>query len=492
MVRMIVSSSISGLRKTALEGAAVVGFAALVLLGGGAGALAQPSAQPRVPASNAEVKLSFAPVVARSASAVVNVYALKTAQQRVNPIFDDPFFRRFFGAPGGPGLQAPERVQRSLGSGVIVDTSGLVVTNYHVIEGADEIRIALNDKREFEAEVLLRDQRTDLAILRIKREGKEAFSSIELGNSDELAVGDLVLAIGDPFGVGQTVTQGIVSALARTQVGVSDYQFFIQTDAAINPGNSGGALVDMAGHLVGINSAIYSRSGGSIGIGFAIPVNMVRVVIEQARNGSKSVRRPWLGAALQRVTPDIAEGLGLPRPTGVLVQKVVPDSPAAKAGLKVGDLIIAVEGQGIDDPESLNYRFATRPIGGKAALAVNRAGKDVSAVVVLEGAPENVPREEVKVRARSPFAGATVVNLSPAVAEELKLDTTATGVVVYGVDDNSPAAVSGFRPGDVIVEVNGEKVARTWDLEQLVRTPLRGWRVTVARDGRTITALLPG
>lgn len=492
MVRMIASSSISGLRKTALEGAVVVGFAALVLLGGGAGALAQPSAPPRVPASNAEVKLSFAPVVARSASAVVNVYALKTAQQRVNPIFDDPFFRRFFGPPGGPGLQAPERVQRSLGSGVIVDTSGLVVTNYHVIEGADEIRIALNDKREFEAEVLLRDQRTDLAILRIKREGKEAFSSIELGNSDELAVGDLVLAIGDPFGVGQTVTQGIVSALARTQVGVSDYQFFIQTDAAINPGNSGGALVDMAGHLVGINSAIYSRSGGSIGIGFAIPVNMVRVVIEQARSGSKSVRRPWLGAALQRVTPDIAEGLGLPRPTGVLVQKVVPDSPAAKAGLKVGDLIIAVEGQGIDDPESLNYRFATRPIGGKAALAVNRAGKDVSAVVVLEGAPENVPREEVKVRARSPFAGATVVNLSPAVAEELKLDTTATGVVVYGVDDNSPAAVSGFRPGDVIVEVNGEKVARTRDLEQLVRTPLRGWRVTVARDGRTITALLPG
>ncbi|MFG1375872.1 DegQ family serine endoprotease [Xanthobacter autotrophicus] len=455
-------------------------------------AQAQPQIQPQVPASAAEVKLSFAPVVARTAPAVVNVYAQKTAQQRANPIFDDPFFRRFFGGQGGPGLRAPERVQRSLGSGVIVDPSGIVVTNFHVIEGADEIRIALNDRREYEAEVLLRDQRTDLAVLRIKSEAKETFASIELGNSDELAVGDLALAIGDPFGVGQTVTQGIISALARTQVGISDYQFFIQTDAAINPGNSGGALVDMAGRMVGINSAIYSRSGGSIGIGFAIPVNMVRVVVEQAKSGSKAVRRPWLGAKLQRVTPDIAESLGLPRPTGVLVQDVVTQSPAAKAGLKVGDLIVAVEGQAIDDPESLNYRFATRPIGGKAALAVNRGGKEVSLVVVLEGAPETVPRDEVVVRARSPFAGATVVNLSPAVAEELKVDANATGVVIYDVDDNSPAAAAGLKPGDVVMEVNGEKIGRTRDLEQLVRTPLRAWRVTVGRGGRTITALLPG
>ncbi|MFG1243752.1 DegQ family serine endoprotease [Xanthobacter sp. V7C-4] len=453
---------------------------------------AQAQIQPQVPASAAEVKLSFAPIVARTAPAVVNVYAQKAAQQRANPIFDDPFFRRFFGGQGGPGLRAPERVQRSLGSGVVVDPSGIVVTNFHVIEGADEIRIALNDRREYEAEVLLRDQRTDLAVLRIKTEAKETFASIELGNSDELAVGDLALAIGDPFGVGQTVTQGIISALARTQVGISDYQFFIQTDAAINPGNSGGALVDMAGRLVGINSAIYSRSGGSIGIGFAIPVNMVRVVVEQAKGGSKSVRRPWLGAKLQRVTPDIAESLGLPRPTGVLVQHVVAHSPAAKAGLRLGDLIVAVEGQPIDDPESLNYRFATRPIGGKAALAVNRGGKEVSLVVVLEGAPETVPRDELVVRARSPFTGATVVNLSPAVAEELKVDANATGVVIYDVDDNSPAAAAGFKPGDVLVEVNGEKVARTRDLEQMVRTPLRAWRVTVGRAGRTITALLPG
>ncbi|WP_454916923.1 Do family serine endopeptidase [Xanthobacter sediminis] len=466
---------------------------ALAAAAGIAVAPAGAQAQPKVPTTQAEVKLSFAPIVARTAPGVVNVYAQKTIQQRVNPLFDDPFFRRFFGGPGGaPGLGAPERMQRSLGSGVVVDPSGLVVTNYHVIEGADEIRIALNDRREYEAQVLLRDQRTDLAILRIKTEGKETFASLDLGNSDELAVGDLVLAIGDPFGVGQTVTQGIVSAVARTQVGVSDYQFFIQTDAAINPGNSGGALVDMAGHLVGINTAIYSRSGGSIGIGFAIPVNMVRVVLDQAKTGGKSVRRPWLGAKLQRVTPDIADSLGLPRPTGALVQEVAPASPAAKAGLKVGDLVVSVEGQGIDDPESLNYRLATRPIGSRAALGLNRGGRVESVVVVLESAPETPPREEIQLRARSPFGGATVVNLSPAVAEEMRVDGPAAGVVVADIADGTPAAAAGFKPGDVILEVNGQKIGRTRDLDTLTQTPMRAWRITVIRGGRAISALLPG
>jgi Do/DeqQ family serine protease len=461
---------------------------ALALAAGTAGAQ-QP--QPRVPTSRAEVALSFAPVVAKSAPAVVNVYAL-TEQRARNPLFDDPFFRRFFGNRGAPGLGSPERMQRSLGSGVIVDPSGLVVTNYHVIEQADEIRIALNDRREYEAEILLRDQRTDLAVLRIEREGKETFPVIELGNSDEVAVGDLALAIGDPFGVGQTVTQGIISALARTQAGISDYQFFIQTDAAINPGNSGGALVDMAGRLIGINTAIYSRSGGSHGIGFAIPVNMARVVIEQAKSGGKAVRRPWLGASLQRVTAELAEGLGLQRPSGVLITSVVEGSPAAKAGLRSGDLIVAVEGQAVDDPQSLNYRLATRPIGGKAAFAVSRSGKDIALVVVLEGAPETVPREEIVLKARSPFAGARVVNLSPAVAEELRVDPNATGVVIYDVDDTSAAAAAGFKAGDVILEVNGQKVLRTRDLDIAIRTPQRAWRVVVVRGGRAISAVLPG
>ena len=216
----------------------------------------------------------LAPVVKRATPAVVNVYAARTVENR-NPLFDDPFFRRFFGAAGNVPR---EQMQRSLGSGVIVDAGGLIITNNHVIEGATEVKVSLADKREFEAEIVLKDPRTDLAVLRIK-EPKERFPAIEFGNSDEVQVGDVVLAIGNPFGVGQTVTHGIVSALARTQVGITDYQFFIQTDAAINPGNSGGALVDLSGRLVGINTAIFSRSGGSQGIGFAIPANMVRVVV---------------------------------------------------------------------------------------------------------------------------------------------------------------------------------------------------------------------
>ncbi len=460
---------------------------------GGASAVAQ------VPPSAAAITLSFAPVVARTASAVVNVYALKTAQQRTNPFMDDPFFRRFFGGgapggpggPGGPGLGAPERMQRALGSGVIVDGSGIVVTNHHVIEGADQIRIALNDKREFDAEVMLSDPRTDLAVLRIKGDGAK-FAFLDIGNSDSLAVGDLVLAIGDPFGVGQTVTQGIVSALARTQVGVSDYQFFIQTDAAINPGNSGGALVDMAGRLVGINTAIYSRSGGSHGIGFAIPSNMVSVVVATAKAGGKTVRRPWMGAKLQRVTPEIAESLGLARPTGVLVQSVVPDGPVGKAGMKTGDLIIAVDGQGIDDPETLVYRFGTRPIGGKAVVTVSRQGREQQLTVALEAPPETVPRQEVVIASRTPFAGIRVLNVSPAVADELRLDVDEGVVVVAGVAERSPADVAGFRPGDVILEVNGVRIERTGDLVTATRNPARSWRVTVARGGRTITTVLGG
>ncbi len=292
----------------------------------------------RVPASAAELRLSYAPIVQRVQPAVVNVYAAKVVQNR-NPLLDDPMFRRFFGVPG----QQPEQMQRSLGSGVMVDPSGLVVTNNHVIEGADQVKISLSDKREFEAEIVLKDSRTDLAVLRLK-DAKEKFPTLDFANSDELLVGDVVLAIGNPFGVGQTVTHGIISALARTQVGITDYQFFIQTDAAINPGNSGGALVDMTGKLAGVNTAIFSRSGGSQGIGFAIPANMVRVVVASAKSGGKAVKRPWLGARLQTVTPEIAETLGLRIPSGALVVNVVANSPAARAGLKLSDLIVAIDG----------------------------------------------------------------------------------------------------------------------------------------------------
>jgi Do/DeqQ family serine protease len=438
-----------------------------------------------VPSSPAQITLSYAPVVKRVAPAVVNVYAAKVVESR-NPLLDDPIFRRFFGTPGGPR----EQIQRSLGSGVMVDPAGLIVTNNHVIEGADQVKVSLADKREFEAEIVLKDARSDLAVLRIG-DKKERFPAIDLGDSDALQVGDVVLAIGNPFGVGQTVTHGIVSAVARTQVGITDYQFFIQTDAAINPGNSGGALIDITGRLIGINTAIFSRSGGSQGIGFAIPVNMVRGVIASAQGGSTVVRRPWLGAKLQAVTPEIAEGLGLKRPSGALVASVTPKSPAARAGLKTGDLIVAVDGQPVDDPNAFDYRFATKPLSGKAQLGVVRANHDVQVAVALETAPETA-RDELVVRARSPLLGATVANLSPALAEELRLDSTLEGVAVLSLEGGSVAQSLGFQKGDVVLAVNNEKIATTADLQKVLAQQSRLWRITILRGGQQISVVLGG
>ncbi|PAY05158.1 serine protease [Bradyrhizobium sp. UFLA03-84] len=440
----------------------------------------------RVPSSQAELQLSYAPIVQRVQPAVVNVYAAKTVQNR-NPFLDDPIFRRFFGVPG----QQPEQMQRSLGSGVMVDGSGLVVTNNHVIEGADQVKVSLSDKREFEAEIVLKDSRTDLAVLRLKGTNKEKFTTLDFANSDQLQVGDVVLAIGNPFGVGQTVTHGIISALARTQVGITDYQFFIQTDAAINPGNSGGALVDMTGRLAGINTAIFSRSGGSQGIGFAIPANMVRVVVASAKSGGKAVKRPWLGARLQAVTPEIAETLGLKLPTGALVANVAPNSPAAKAGLKLSDLIVGIDGQAIDDPNAFDYRFATRPLGGNAEIEVQRAGKPVKLTVPLETAPDT-NRDEIVLTARSPFQGARVANISPALADELHLDAGAEGVVVTELADDGTAANVGFQKGDIILAVNNEKIVRTSDLDKVSKAGSRIWRITLVRGGQQINVTLGG
>src|SRR5215831_5442445 len=434
--------------------------------------------QRQVPTSAGQLELSFAPVVKRVAPAVVNVYAARIVANN-NPFLADPFFRQFFGAV------PREQVERALGSGVILDSAGLIVTNYHVIEGASQVKVALADKREFEADIVLKDQRSDLAVLRIK-DAKERFSTLEFADSDELQVGDLVLAIGDPFGVGQTVTHGIVSAVARTQVGISDYQFFIQTDAAINPGNSGGALVDMTGRLVGINSAIYSRSGGSQGIGFAIPANMAQVVVASARGGSAAVKRPWLGARLQEVTPEIADSLGIRRPSGALVANVATGGPAARAGIKTGDVIVSIDGTVVDDPNSFDYRFATKPLGGNAQVALLRQGRSMVLPITLQGLPDT-PRQEVQIKTRSPFSGATVANLSPALAEELRLDVQAQGVVIVSVADGSTAQSIGFRKGDIVVSVNNQKIERSADLDRVTRAGGRQWRVTINRSGQQIS-----
>jgi Do/DeqQ family serine protease len=444
------------------------------------------SVQKVAPQSPAQVRLSFAPVVKKAAPAVVNVYASRVETMPRNPLFDDPIFRRFFGGGGGED----QRVQKALGSGVLVDPSGLVVTNYHVIEGMTEVKVALADKREFEAEIALRDPRMDLAVLRLKGGGN--FPVLELGDSDALEVGDFVIAIGDPFGVGQTVTQGIVSALARTQIGINDYGFFIQTDAAINPGNSGGALVDLDGKLVGINSAIYSRSGGSMGIGFAIPVNMVKGVVTAALRGGKTVKRPWLGATLQNVSKDIADTLGLERPTGALVVSVFDVGPAAEAGLKRGDVIAAIDDQIVDDAESAGFRLGVKPLGGAAKLRVLRNGRTLELPLKLASAPEKPPRDALTIRGRSPFDGAEVMNLSPAVLEELSLEGPGEGVVVAAVGDSSTAAQVGVHKGDIVVAVNGQKIGTTRDLEKACAERARWWDLTIQRGSETIRTRLGG
>jgi Do/DeqQ family serine protease len=459
------------------------GLAAL-LLGALAGtAPAEPARQ--APASSGEALLSFAPVVKKAQPAVVNVYASRTDKRPKNPLIDDPFFQRFFGGGGRPGGST----SRSLGSGVLVDASGLVVTNGHVIEGMTDVKVALADKREFDADIVLRDQRTDLAVLRLK--GGGSFPVVELGDSDALEVGDIVLAIGDPFGVGQTVTHGIVSAVARTQAGISDTGFFVQTDAAINPGNSGGGLIDMKGRLIGINSAIFTQTGNSVGIGFAIPVNMVKIVITAAKTGQK-VRRPWFGASLQAVSREIADSLGLDRPSGALVADVVSDGPAAKAGVKQGDLVTAVDGQSVDDPESFGYRIATKPLGGTASLAIIRNGKPMNVALTLIPAAEIPARDPVKLAGASPFAGATVVNLSPAVIEEMSLRGASEGVVISEIEDGSTAAAVNFQKGDLILAVNDVTVKTTRDLERATSRPRNYWKLTIGRGGEVMTSVIGG
>ncbi|MEE9140816.1 MAG: DegQ family serine endoprotease, partial [Alphaproteobacteria bacterium] len=442
-----------------------------------------------VPETREQIKLSFAPLVRTAAPAVANIYTRKVLRRRrVSPLFDDPLFRRFFGEMR-PFLGPPEeRVQNSLGSGVIVDETGLIVTNYHVVEAATEITVALADRREFDAEVIGSDQRTDLAVLRIDTKG-EALPTLAFGDSDELEVGDLVLAVGNPFGVGQTVTSGIVSALARTRIGPGDFRSFIQTDAAINPGNSGGALINMEGKLVGINTAIFTRTGGSLGIGFAIPVNMVKVVLRGAVAGGRVVR-PWLGVSGQVVTAEIAETLGLDRPRGVLVNAVHPAGPAAKAGLEVGDVVMALNGREVNDDEILRFRVATLPVDGTATLEVLRGGRVLELEVALVAPPEDPPRDLTELRGRQPLAGATAANLSPAFADEMGLDDTLTGVILVEVRFGSPAHRFNFRAGDIVLRVNEQEIDTVDRLDTVLGLPTEAWRITINRGGRVLTAAI--
>jgi serine protease Do len=444
-------------------------------------ALAEP---PRaVPSSIPQVQLTFAPVVKRIAPAVVNVYARSIVQAPMNPFFADPLFAQLFGSP-----QMRQRIQQSLGSGVIVRGDGIILTNNHVVQGGTDIVVALSDKREFKAKILLADPRTDLAVLKIDPHG-EQLATVPFADSDRVQVGDLVLAIGDPFGVGQTVTMGIVSALARTQVSASDYQFFIQTDAAINPGNSGGALVTTDGKLAGINTSIISRTGGSVGIGFAIPANLARRVLEGALGGG--VKLAWLGVDGQPITAAIAASLDIPVPNGVLLKSVYPASPAANAGLHTGDVIFSIDGQSTNDMQSLNYRIATHKPGDVVKLHVHLGKKaaDINATLALP--PESPPRELQSVGGRNPLTGAKVENLSPAVATELQLPLLAKGVVIVAVSDGTPSSGYGFQPGDIVRGVNGVAINRVGDLQRALASS-SAWQLVVDRGGQRLTLNVQG
>ncbi len=475
---------------TAVAAAAVLaGVGAAIVVVTAQNGLAQRVVADKLPPPTREVaQYSFAPIVRTATPAVVNVYVRSRVKTFTSPFANDPFFERFFGGRYG---EPSERVQSSLGSGVIVTADGVVVTNAHVLKaggGETEVRVALSDKREFDAKIIASDEKNDIAILRIEG-GDGRFPFLVFEDSDNLEVGDLVLAIGNPFSVGQTVTSGIISALARSEIGSSDTQVFIQTDAAINPGNSGGALVDMSGKLVGINTAIFSRSGGSHGIGFAIPSNLVRVYVDSALQGKK-LERPWLGAKLEPVTRDIAQDLKLDRVTGAVVTRVMNAGPANGAGLQPGDVIVRVDGFEATDPRNVLYRLQTKGVGNSARLDVVRRGRPVTIELPVEAAPVPGKDDIRNLSGKHPLEGARVVNILPGIADDLGLDET-SGVAVVSVRPGSISARLGFLPGDVVVSVGQQQVTTVTALETALRERPRFWQMAIKRGGQVLQLQVP-
>lgn len=437
----------------------------------------QVNAETRPPASASEITLSFAPVVKATAPAVVNIYASRVVEERLSPFAGDPFFDQFFQGFGG----SQPRVQNSLGSGVIVSPDGIVVSNFHVVGQATEIRVVLNDRREYAADLILGDEESDLAVLRLK--DATDLPSLALRNSDEVQVGDLVLAIGNPFGVGQTVSSGIVSGLARSSVELGR-GYFIQTDAAINPGNSGGALVDMQGRLVGINTAILTRSGGSNGIGFAIPANLVQTVVSQAQGGATRFLRPWAGVTGQAMDAGMADALGLARPDGVLLSNIHPDSPFAKAGMSAGDVVLSIAGEPTNTPQEMIFRLAALGVGATAPVTYLHEDGESTAEIALIAPPETPPRDPVTISGAVALRGLTVSRINPAVVAEMALPMDATGVVVAAVQDI--AAQIGLRVGDVVLAINSRAVTTPQDVARAATEQTRRWAIDVNRGGQIV------
>jgi Do/DeqQ family serine protease len=429
-----------------------------------------------VPDNAVQMQLSFSPIVKQAAPAVVNIYAQRIVAERASPFADDPFFGDLFRDFG----QITPRVQNSLGSGVIVTADGIVVSNFHVVGNATEIRVILSDRREYDADIILTDEESDLAVLKMR--GASDLPVLPMADSDRVEVGDLVLAIGNPFGVGQTVSSGIVSGLARSGIDVgSGRGYFIQTDAPINPGNSGGALVDMQGRLIGVNTAIITRSGASHGIGFAIPANLVTQVVAQAQAGNARFQRPWAGVTAQAVDAALAQAFDQRVPEGVVLLDLHPDSPLARAGLLRGDIILDVDGAAVNSAPEMMFRLAARGLGGQSELRYRRGGDVARVTIALDLPPDTPDRQTRRVETPSALRGLEVMRINPAVIAELDLPTDASGIVVSDLQDF--AARTGLRYGDVILSINGLPIGSTEDVITAASDRTRNWDVQVLRAG---------
>lgn len=444
-------------------------------------AVATPAmSETKVPASQAEIALGFAPLVKQASPAVVNIYArIVTQTETRSPFMNDPFFEDFF-----RGFARPRpRVQNSLGSGVILSADGIVVSNYHVVGMATEIRVVTTDRREYDARVILGDQASDLAILQL--EEAEDLPWLNLRDSDQVEVGELALAIGNPFGVGQTVSSGIVSGLARSGAGTgSGLGYFLQTDAPINPGNSGGALIDINGDLIGINTRILSRSGGSNGIGFAIPANLVREFMNQARAGAEAFRRPWAGMAGQPVDADLAASLGMDLPEGMVISDLHPRSPFAKAGFKVGDVITQVDGQQVNSPPEMVFRMTVAGLGSKAAVSRLRDGAEEVIDIDMFPAPDDPPSNLTQLGEDTALPGLTLARINPAIIVELGLPLNAEGVVV--ADPGPFGARVGLQPGDIFFAVNQTEAGEVADVERALTESGRRVSLDLLRRGKRL------
>ncbi|MEO9897664.1 MAG: trypsin-like peptidase domain-containing protein [Paracoccaceae bacterium] len=437
-------------------------------------------AETRVPNDRLEISLGFAPVVREVAPAVVNIYAKRVTEVRRRSLFsDDPFFKDFF-----QNFDRPRsRVQNSLGSGVILGADGIVVSNYHVVGQATDIRVVLNDRREYSARVLLGDKGSDLAILQLDQ--AEALPYLGFRDSNTVEVGELVLALGNPFGVGQTVSSGIVSGLARSGgAGGAGRGYFIQTDAPINPGNSGGALVDVNGDLIGVNTRILTRSGGSNGIGFAIPANLVKAFVEQARAGNTRFVQPWAGLSGQSVEADMTEMLGLNVPEGIILSGIHPQSPFVDQ-FKVGDVITEIDGMQVNAPPEMLFHMAVKGEGRDIQVTRIRNGLKLELDVRLIAPPETPDRTTLVLDNSRLLPGLTIERINPAVIAERNLPFDATGVVVTEL--GQLGARVGLRQGDVLVSIKGQEVIAPEDVFELLPKGQRRTVVSAVRGNRRIT-----